>query len=82
MMRTWEENAEMVERVYGGFVDWDERFYNCPECGEPIYECDWSILDLVEICPICGFTAENDDFEDCDYETGFDPYMECFTDDC
>ena len=23
-----------------------------------------------------------DDYDDWDYETGFDPYMGCFTDDC
>ena len=82
-MRTWEENAKIIERIYGGLVDWKERFYACPVCGEPIYECDWSNLDLIEVCPICGFSPENDDdFEDCDYEIGFDPYMGCFTDDC
>ena len=48
----WEINAKAVEEVYGGFVDWDERFYNCPECGEPIYECDWTAEELgeIEIC--------------------------------
>lgn len=56
----WEENAKIVETVYGGFVDWEERFYNCPECGEPIYESDWSTLDLVEICPVCGFSEEEE----------------------
>lgn len=58
----WELNAKTVENVYGGFVDWDERFYNCPECGEPIYECDWEEGDLGEfICPVCEFEEEDGD---------------------
>lgn len=54
----WEVNAKTVEDVYGGFVDWDVRFYNCPECGEPVYESDWFDEDLEELCPICGFDGE------------------------
>lgn len=58
----WEENAKVVEEVYGGYVDWEERFYNCPECGEPIYECDWSNEELEAfICPVCLFGAEEEE---------------------
>lgn len=56
----WEARAEQVINGYGCFVDWEERFYHCPECGEPIYECDWSEEMLGEfICPICEFTEED-----------------------
>ena len=51
----WETIAKLIETNYGGFVDWDERFYICPECEEPVYECDWDEDELREICPICGF---------------------------
>lgn len=55
----WEKNAKRVEEEFGGFVDWEERFYNCPECGEPIYECDWSDYTLSEeLCPVCDFSGE------------------------
>ena len=59
----WEFNAQIVEIVYGMQVDWDERFYICPACGEPIYECDWNddVLDDF-ICPVCEFIDE--DYED------------------
>lgn len=58
-MKTWEEIAFEIEEVYGGYVDWDERFFECPECGEPIYECDWSINDFIDkICPVCDFNGE------------------------
>ena len=57
----WESNAKYVENVFGGYVDWEERFYECPECGEPIYECDWDVDELLnELCPICGFKGDED----------------------
>ena len=60
-MKMWESRAKYIERVYGGYVDWEERFYECPECGEPVYECDWSDTELRnEICPICGIPKEED----------------------
>lgn len=53
-MTVWERNANHVAVTYGTHVDWEERFYECPSCGEPVYECDWQIEDLVKfICPIC-----------------------------
>ena len=56
----WEANAKYVEEVYGAYVDWEERFYECPECGEPVYECDWDVNELTDfLCPICNF-SEND----------------------
>jgi len=54
----WEANAKYVEETFGVYVDWEERFYECPECGELIYECDWLANDLIELCPICGFVDE------------------------
>lgn len=60
-MNQWEQNAHIVEDVYGGYVDWEERFYNCPECGEPIYESDWSANDLLDAyCPVCGYAEEDE----------------------
>lgn len=42
------------------------------------------------ICPICWDKMfgvldddnEDEDYDDCDYEMGFDPYMGCYSDDC
>ena len=57
----WEKNAIKVEKDYGCFVDWDERFYICPECGESVYECDWGNDDLFKyLCPICEFKEGED----------------------
>ena len=54
-MTVWEKIALELERTYGVHVDWKERFYICPECGEPICECDWSAEDLENGCPVCEF---------------------------
>ena len=57
----WEKIAKYLEAAYNAYVDWDERFYNCPECGEPVYECDWTDEDFCKfgfLCPICEYTEE------------------------
>ncbi len=56
----WEKFAKFVSETYGAFVDWDERFFICPECEEPIYECDWEEEDFSS-CPVCGIIWENDE---------------------
>lgn len=56
-MAKWERKAIIVEETYGIFVDWDEKFFICPECGEPIYESDWDD-ELLDDCPVCGFEWE------------------------
>ena len=33
--------ANMLENIYGVQYDREEQFVICPECGEPIYKCDW-----------------------------------------
>lgn len=52
-MTVWEKIALRLRRDYGVHVDWDERFFECPECGEPIYECDWRDGDICDGCPVC-----------------------------
>lgn len=54
---SWEEAAGLIESAYGTWIDWEERFFLCPECDEPIYEEDW---DDFTICPVCEF-----EWEDC-----------------
>ena len=61
----WEKLAHEAETVYGCFVDWEEEFFICPECGEPIYKSDWTDEDfamgryynprvgLKLYCPVC-----------------------------
>lgn len=52
----WEKIAKEIEQTFDGYVDWEERFYECPECREAIYEWDWTDEELKEeVCPICGF---------------------------
>lgn len=36
-IKNWEQAAKFCEEIFGAYVDWDEEFFNCPECNEPIY---------------------------------------------
>lgn len=47
-------------------------FGPCPYNAEYFLTCDY----------YCSEPEEEDYPDDCDYETGFDPYLGCFTDDC
>ena len=59
MYNPWKDNAITVEQEFGGFVDYGERFYICPECGEPVYESDWPIYKFEDfICPICEWEGD------------------------
>ena len=51
---SWSYAATVCERDYGAYVDWEEGFFNCPECGEALLLEDWG-YHCWEICPICGF---------------------------
>ena len=50
----WEKLAKEVEANYESIVNWKERFFICPHCGEPVLLEDWPKHDW-EICPICNF---------------------------
>ena len=62
----WEALANYCQETYGIYVDWDERFFMCPNCEEPIYEYDWFHPDmfkheyLIE-CPICEYEYYDED---------------------
>ena len=57
----WECVAAFVERNFGAHVDLDEEFFECPECGEPIYKCDYPHIDLGIICPVCEAMIEEEE---------------------
>lgn len=57
--KAWYDNAIAARNLYGVYVDWEDCFYLCPECGEPIYGEDWSEDDLEEfLCPVCEFYGD------------------------
>ena len=61
--KTWTKFAKYVSETYGAYVDWEEEFFECPECGEPIYSCDWGKEDLLTdvgdfFCPVCESVFE------------------------
>ena len=54
--------ASTLEKGFGVHYDRDEEFVECPECGEPLYSCDWDPQDYIVkdkghfisyICPVC-----------------------------
>lgn len=61
MKWSWSYIASTVETVFGSYVDWDEEFFECSECGEPIYKCDYPYIDLGMICPVCEFTYDEEE---------------------
>ena len=56
---TWKHAAFVAAVVYGCFVDYEEGFFICPKCGEPIYACDWQYHDF-NTCPVCEFEMEEE----------------------
>ena len=56
---TWKQAANAAAEVYGCFVDYEEGFFICPKCGEPIYACDWYYHDF-SVCPVCEFEMEDE----------------------
>ena len=61
MVWSWQYVATFVEEDYSGYVDWDEEFFLCPECGEPIYKCDYSYISMGMICPVCETMVEEEE---------------------
>lgn len=59
----WKKAAIHGAAVYGVFVDADEHFFECPDCGEPLYECDWGFdtTNGWHHCPICEFDFGRDE---------------------
>jgi hypothetical protein len=57
----WLSLAKYCEETLGGEVDYDEEFFICPECGEPIYADDYSDSELVACgcCPVCGMYLDD-----------------------
>ena len=53
-MFTWEKLATAVEKNgYDTEVNWDEEYFICPYCEEPVLECDFP-RNKEFACPICG----------------------------
>lgn len=59
----WYWAAKIVEEDFGGYVNWEEEYFICPECGEPVLADDWDDTDFSHgyICPICELGDENYD---------------------
>ena len=54
---TWKDMAVFCEVTFGSHVDYEEGFFICPECDEPLYEDDYPGHDF-HTCPICEVKFE------------------------
>ena len=64
MQWSWYYVAQYIIEKDGGYVDWAEEFFVCPECNELIYKCDYPYIDLGMICPVCEIKIEEDEEND------------------
>ena len=67
-MTNWENVARICQELYGSYIDWEERFYICPECCDPVYEDDYDRRKdfypekgVGPICPICEYNYGADE---------------------
>ena len=61
-MYTWLEAAVYCEETFGVHVDMKEGFFECPDCSEPIYECDWdSFIEMEDDDVENGYDEEYED---------------------
>ena len=78
----------IVEVPTDGFIAWQGGA--TVQGAFPNLDADTRERLVSGICPTCWdkmFSVPDDDedeedYDDCDYEMGFDPYLGCFTDDC
>lgn len=59
----WYAAAQYCEETYGVYVNWDEEWFLCPECGEPLYADDFEDWDWAS-CPICDFDFFDEEEEE------------------
>ena len=66
----WNEVAKVVENDFGMQVDWEEKFFVCPECQDIVYGCDFDTNSILALgyCPICGAALT----EECKYENFYE----------
>ena len=62
MSRIWQMAAEIAEDVFDMPVDYDEGYFICPDCGEPLYDEDWPNWHW-EYCPICHFPIDENYYD-------------------
>jgi len=70
MNRFFEKFAQTIEKEFGMYFDREEEFVECPECEEPLYNCDWESSEYMKVssdghvvwqCPVCGSILAVDD---------------------
>lgn len=55
----WISNAKWIDYECGGYVNYEEKFYICPKCEEPVDADDWEDTEFAQkLCPLCGAVVE------------------------
>lgn len=77
--------TSVVEVPMDGFIQWQDGAL--VQDAFPNLSADVREQLVSGICPSCWDSMfsdddEDEDYDDCDYEMGFDPYMGCYSDDC
>ena len=75
----WSEVAKVVENDFGMQVDWEERFFVCPDCGDVVYEYDFNKDSVLALgyCSICGAALT----KECEYENFYEHEEEEYDED-
>lgn len=56
--------ALYCEETYGIQNDLEEKYFICPECGEPILYEDWHDLENFWYCPICEINLKTGEYDE------------------
>ena len=53
VFNSWRQAGAYCLETFGVNLDLEEGFFECPECGEPIYFEDWKDHEDWSVCPVC-----------------------------
>lgn len=64
MVWSWERVATFIEKEFDTYINWEEEFFVCPECGDPVFKADYPMIEVGMLCPICEFAPDEEQGEE------------------